>query len=331
MKSPAPKIKAEIAGWWDRALAALTVLLCFLMAGCTFMDQLRRDKPADPSVVEQVERRSAELADLEKGAAGETLLEVGRARALLEEMSYYREAGDKAEIRRIDDKMDGVMEAIHSTATASREVQEARQLQEGERFKALQSRVKELEEEVRDLRTKLKGEQESAEISRNALIRRLEVTQASRDEAIREVVRIRARIQGMASQAEASAMFAEARVIIDRMSEEAFSEQALGDLELATYYMNAGKDALDTGNPGGAAYLFDLIPGLYEGIRAVRPREVRIRVSVAALRESPSEAGQRLGSLYLGDVVNGLDKKGDWIRVRTGAGLTGWIMRTQAQ
>ena len=185
----------------------------------------------------------------------------------------------------------------------------------------------ELNRQIKSLIAKLNEEK----VARESLARRLEVAQAAREDAIREVVRIRARIQGMASQAEASAMFAEARVILDRMENEAFNEEALADLDLARSYMARGKGALDNGNPGGAAYLFDLIPGLYEGMKKTDPRTIKISVSVAALRISPTPSSEKVSSLYRGESATGLEKKKDWMKVKTSSGQTGWIMRSQAQ
>lgn len=204
--------------------------------------------------------------------------------------------------------------------------QAARQ-EQAEQVTKLQSREIELEREVRTLNAKLKADR----VTRESLIMRLAIAQAAREDAIREVVRIRARIQGMASQAEASAMFAEARVILDRMEEEAFNEQALEDLGLARSYMARGKGALDTGNPGGAAYLFDLIPGLYEGIKKSDPRMLKVNVSVAALRKSPVSSSPKIGSIYWGESVIGLEKSKEWVKVRTSPGQTGWLMRSQVQ
>ena len=191
----------------------------------------------------------------------------------------------------------------------------------------LKSGERELQNKVNSLNTKLRTEK----IARESFARRLEITQAAREDAIREVVRMRARIQGMASQAGASAMFAEARVILDRMEEEAFSEQALEDLALARSYMVRGKSALDNRNPGGAAYLFDLIPGLYEGMRKADPRTVRIKVSVAALRKTPDASSPKAGTLYWGDSATGLEKNTDWMKIKASSGKSGWIMRSQVQ
>ncbi len=191
----------------------------------------------------------------------------------------------------------------------------------------LQSREKELEQQVEDLNAELQAEK----TMREYLERRLALAQEAREEAIREVVRIRDRIQGMASNAEATAMFAEARVIMDRMEAEAFSGEALEQLELARSYMKRGKEALDAGSPGGAAYLFDLIPGLYEGMKKTDQRVVRVMVKVAALRESPSSSAPRIENLAEGTSATGLEKNKDWIKVKTASGQTGWLMKSQVR
>ena len=185
----------------------------------------------------------------------------------------------------------------------------------------------ELQRQISSLNAKLNEEK----VARESLTRRLEIAQAAREDAIREVVRIRARIQGMASQAEASAMFAEARVILDRMENEAFNEEALGELDLARSYMARGKGALDNGNPGGAAYLFDLIPGVYEGMKKTDPHTIKVSVSIAALRISPTPSSEKVSSLYRGESATGLEKEKDWMKVKTSSGQTGWIMRSQTQ
>lgn len=201
------------------------------------------------------------------------------------------------------------------------------ELKQAREIARLQSREKELEQQVESLNAKLEAEM----TMREYLGRRLASAQEAREEAIREVVRIRDRIQGMASNAEAAAMFAEARVIFDRMEAEAFGEEALEQLELARSYMERGKEALDAGSPGGAAYLFDLIPGLYEGMKKTDPRAVRVNVKIAVLRESPSPASSRIANLAEGTSATGLEKNKDWIKVKTASGQTGWLMKRQVR
>lgn len=198
---------------------------------------------------------------------------------------------------------------------------------QNEQIVQLQSREKELEKEI----SRLKAQLEVEKAAFGSLTRRFEAAQAAREDAIREVVRMRARIQGMASLAEASAMFAEARVILDRMEDEAYNTEASADLDRARSYMARGKGALDSGNPGGAAYLFDLIPGLYEGMKKGDPRMVQVNVSIAALRESPKKTAPKVGSLYWGDSATGIEKSRNWMNVKASSGLTGWIMKSQVQ
>lgn len=203
----------------------------------------------------------------------------------------------------------------------------AAKLKPAQQIAQLQSREKELEQQVKNLSIKLEAET----AARESLERRLEVAQTAREEAIREVVRIRDRIQGMASQAEATAMFAEARVILDRMEKEAFSGEALEQFDLGRSYLTRGKEALDADNPGGAAYLFDLITALYEGMKNINPRKVKIKVRIAALRESPSPSSPRKENLEQGTSATGLEKAKDWIKVKAASGKTGWIMKSQVQ
>ncbi len=181
------------------------------------------------------------------------------------------------------------------------------------------------------LQRQLKAQKLSAEIERGTLMRRLEAAQAARDEAEAEVVRIRARSQGMASMAEASAMFAEARVLVDRMVEEAYREQALEDVKLAEHYLRSGKKTLDQDNPAGAAYLFDRVSELHSSMLKSEPRMVTVKVRSVALRKSPSDSSQSLGYLSQGDSARGQKKQGKWVRVKTSSGLIGWILKGQVQ
>ncbi|MCJ7498993.1 SH3 domain-containing protein, partial [bacterium] len=82
---------------------------------------------------------------------------------------------------------------------------------------------------------------------------------------------------------------------------------------------------------GGAAYLFDLIPGVYEGMKKTDPRTIKIRVSIAILRISPTPSSEKVSSLYRGESATGLEKEKDWMKVKTSSGQTGWIMRSQTQ
>ncbi len=188
------------------------------------------------------------------------------------------------------------------------------------------------EAEIKRLRAELsraQGELELLksvrEIENRSFQRTMEAVVAARDEAIREVVRARSRIQGMASPAEAAAMFAEARVIIDRMNEDAFSLPSRNYLDEANRYLRDGRRELDGQNPGGAAYLFDLISTLYQNFRELEPRNLTVAVTAANLRELPTTKARKLDTLFLGDSLQGLEKVEGWFRVRTASRKEGWI------
>ncbi len=162
-----------------------------------------------------------------------------------------------------------------------------------------------------------------------SLSQRLAVAEKERDDAIREVVRTRSRIEGLASLASASAMYAEARVLVDRMEEEAFSVRVQGLLAQGRGYLESGRKELDAGNPGGAAYLFDLVSSIYQDFRHSEPTRLTIKVRKAGLYKSASTSSGVVGSLSQGDTVQGLQMSSDWVQVRDPAGRIGWIRNSQ--
>ncbi|MDT8395638.1 MAG: SH3 domain-containing protein [bacterium] len=309
-----------------RAAGIMLVLAVAIFgSGCTFMENLRKGPAPAGEAQEIVGRRARELSVIGEKAGRTAPEELGAARVVLDEMSYFGGQGNSGEVSRLDEKMTGILDSIKAKTPGSGGNGAVDQLAKLRRENSrLQLQVKELED-------KIKAQELSAGIERGTLTRRLEIVQAARDEAVAEVVRIRARIQGMASRSEASAMFAEARVLIDRMVEEAYREQALEDVELAEHYLRSGKEALDQDNPAGAAYLFDRVSELYTTMMKSDPRQMTVKVRNAALRKSPSDSSQSLGYLSQGDYARGQEKKGGWIRVESPSGLEGWILREQVQ
>jgi hypothetical protein len=223
------------------------------------------------------------------------------------------EKGQSAEIRAVE------------PADSEIEAEKVSQLEEQNRL--LQSRVSSLESQIAGLQV----EKEVLKSQNSTFNSRLETALKSRDDAVREVVRTRSRIEGMASEAEAAAMFAEARVLVDRMVEDAFNDRALGDLEQARTYLELGREELDGGNSGGAAYLFDLVSSLYEGFKESDPRKVTIGVRDCFLHSSPSASSKKLNRLSQGEVVTGLETAESWIRVVTASGRKGWVLKKQVQ
>jgi len=303
--------------------------------GCTFLENLRQD-PEPESISgervvagETVDRRASELAGLEESAAGRAAGEIALGRTVLEEMAYFKEEGNVEGVRRLDvimgKALDSAREAIEKGPDPATE--EAARLEKENR--ALRSRVDKAESSVAGLKEDIFAKETVSEIKIESLVRRLETAEKARNDAIREVVRTRSRIEGMASKAEASAMFAEARVLVDRMKEDAFNDRARDDLELARGYLASGKKELDAANPGGAAYLFDLVSSVYEVFRTSNPRRVTISVKKALVYKTASGSSSATGSLSRGQTAIGLQIRGDRVQVKLPSGLTGWVRKNQ--
>ncbi|UCG39307.1 MAG: hypothetical protein JSV00_03495 [bacterium] len=191
----------------------------------------------------------------------------------------------------------------------------------------LETRITQLERENSLLREQIENLKKTSGQEVEVLTRRLEKTQKTLDDTIREVVRARSRIQGMASAAEASAMFAEARVHLDRMREKAFNEQALGDFEIASAYLLSGKKEMESGNPGGAAFLFEIVSSIYAEFRNSNPDRVVVSVDSATLLKAPSSTSQKVGVLHRGEAATGLKILNEWMQIRTPSGQQGWLLR----
>lgn len=61
-------------------------------------------------------------------------------------------------------------------------------------------------------------------------------------------------------------------------------------------------------------------------LTARKPHHI-VKSKVANLRNGPGTNHRVLGRLDYGDVLQTLGRQGDWVRVRTGAGQTGWVAR----
>ena len=303
-----------------------------LTSGCTVMERLRGGEPAeDPSVFarECFQRRTAELEGIEEEAGIGAGVELERARTLLEEMGYFFEMEDFVQVRRLDGALGESLDSIRalldaggsplSKRVAALEEENGRLRSEAS---GTESGMRELEEEIRTLKALTDMEIQSLSV-------RLKAVETERDDAIREVVRTRSRIEGLASPAGASAMFAEARVLVDRMEEEAFSLRAQGLLEQGEGYLTSGKKELDAGNPGGAAYLFDLVSSVYQEFRSSNPDRLTVAVRKAGLYRMANRTSGMVIALSRGELITGLEIEKDWFKVRDKSGRVGWVRKNQ--
>ena len=314
----------------------LILLLLGLTSGCAVMERLgggptegMKEPPTSTQADQALQRRTAELEGIEGEAAVGAPLELAQARTLLEEMEYFFREGNFAQVKRLDSTMGKSLDSIGSVLEAggwplSKRI--AVLEEENSRLRAeasgKESSQRELKEEIRTLKA-LSG------IEIQSLTKRLASVDKERDDAILEVVRNRSRIEGLASMASASAMYAEARVLVDRMDEEAFNLRGRGFLEQAQGYLASGKKELEMGNPGGAAYLFDLVSSIYQEFKNSDSRNLTVAVRRARLHKSASSSSGVVGSLSRGETVKGLMMSSDWFQVRSSSGRIGWVRRSQ--
>lgn len=65
---------------------------------------------------------------------------------------------------------------------------------------------------------------------------------------------------------------------------------------------------------------------VYRSLTNRTPHHI-VKASVANLRRSPSTRAAIVGKALYGDVLRTLERRGQWIKVRHEAGITGWIAR----
>jgi uncharacterized protein YgiM (DUF1202 family) len=155
------------------------------------------------------------------------------------------------------------------------------------------------------------------------LMRDLELTET-------EVIRTKARLQGLENKADSTSVIAETRVLIRRAQEQRGRTPAsVRSQEL----LDRAEQMVEEGNYGAATFLAMKAQELIKDARrggdeaAERPfvrRQYSVRASRANLRGEPTTAAPVVGQLKRGDVVEALEKRGEWLQVRAGE-LSGWI------
>jgi uncharacterized protein YgiM (DUF1202 family) len=203
------------------------------------------------------------------------------------------------------------------TATANAAVQ---RLPEVERAAAqaekLQARVKKADDDQRRL------EEEIALLSRD-----LELTE-------NEIIRLKAKLRGLDSKAEASSAIAEARMLLRRYQEgrgrsanvtrcEELVERAEQQIieenyGAAAFFAQKAQDLLqDRRRSGGSETASD---------RAAPKKQYTVRAEVVNIRSEPNPEASIVGKLSKGDVVAAVGIRGEWLKVTAGE-RSGWVYR----
>jgi hypothetical protein len=172
-------------------------------------------------------------------------------------------------------------------------------------------------------------------LERDAQIERLE---ASLDDTRREVVRSLARLQTTASRAEAASALAEADIAIQTLHGRDAQAPELGP---ARRLLAESTAEFDKQNYGGALYLANQVKAVASagrgrlGDAGPRPGEQPFAVPVplratarANVRDGPGTNYRVLFTVDAGTALTGVSRVPEWVRVRDGAGRTGWVFYT---
>ncbi|HEX9632666.1 MAG TPA: SH3 domain-containing protein [Gemmatimonadales bacterium] len=171
---------------------------------------------------------------------------------------------------------------------------------------------------------------------------RIQVLEEQIEEARREVVRIMARSQTVASRAEAASGIAEAELAIRTLTTAA-GRRSAPEAASANKLLQSSEGEFQNGNFGGALYLATqarVIAG--QGIdrfsraeaEPLRPGETPFQVPLrlrsttrANVRDGPGTNYRVLFTLEADQPVTGASYVEGWVRITDGEGRTGWIAR----
>ena len=169
---------------------------------------------------------------------------------------------------------------------------------------------------------------------------RIEDYQAKLDDARQEVVRAMAKLQTLATKAEAASGMAEAKITLDSLRPGA-GPQPPPEVAQAARLLQQSGAAFDNGNYGGALYLANQaksVASAGQGLLAsrdqgaVRQGEVpfalplRLRtIGAGNLRSGPGTTFKVLAALEAGTAVVAYAYVDMWVRVRDENGHSGWM------
>jgi hypothetical protein len=167
--------------------------------------------------------------------------------------------------------------------------------------------------------------------------------QAKLDEARQEVVRAMAKLQTLASKAEAASAMAEAEIAIQTL-QTAAGQLGTPEAAQAEQLLRMGTKAFDDQNYGGALYLANQAKSVAgagqtrltsSGRGTLRSGEVlfalplRLQTLVRAnVRDGPGTNFKLLYTLEGGAPVLGYSYSDVWVRVSDESGRTGWVFST---
>ena len=160
------------------------------------------------------------------------------------------------------------------------------------------------------------------------------------EDARDEVVRTMAKLQTLASRAEAASAMAEADVALKSLSGIEGARQ-LPEFGQVTKFVQASGEEFKKQNYGGALYLADQAKTTAQagrarlaGARSMRQGEtqfaVPVRFKVASrgnVRDGPGTNFAVVFNVEAGNQLTGFSYTDDWVRITDDSGRSGWIFR----
>ncbi len=180
----------------------------------------------------------------------------------------------------------------------------------------LQARAKKSDEDQRRL------EDEVALLSRD-----LELTE-------NEIIRLKAKLRGLDSKAEASSAIAEARIFMNRYQEQ---RGRTANLARCEELVERAEQQIVEENYGAAAFFAQKAQDLLQdrrrsggpetaGDRPPSKKQYTVRAATVNLRAEPRTSAAIVGKAAKGDVLTAVAARGDWLKVTLGE-VTGWVYR----
>ena len=167
----------------------------------------------------------------------------------------------------------------------------------------------------------------------------VEDLQARLDAASREVVRSMAKVQTLATRAEAASGMAEAQIVLQTLRRSARG-QASPEVARAAKMLKEAADEFDRQNYGGALYLANQAKAQASVGRSrvsgdassLRPGETMFTVPLSLrtvgrckIREGPGTTFRVLSTLDAGVRLTGISFVDQWMRVADDSGKGGWV------
>jgi hypothetical protein len=179
---------------------------------------------------------------------------------------------------------------------------------------------------------RLSGRLKKAEEDQKRLEERVAVLMRDLELTETEVIRTKARLQGLETKADATSVMAETRVLIRRQQEQRGRTPAL---VRSQELLDRSEQMVDEGNFGAATFLALKAQELIKDVRRVaedsadRPapkRQYTVTVASANLRKDPVRTAAVVGRVKKGDVLEASLQHGDWLQVKAG-NVNGWVFR----